>query len=254
MRMPTLYVGHGTPMNALADNQWTRGFASLGKTLPRPKAILSISGHFFTAGIFLTGNERPPTIHDFGGFPKELYEVEYPCPGDPALAERVAGIFDGGAELTDKWGLDHGTWTVLRFMYPEADIPTVQLSMDGRLEPDTHVAIGRMLQPLRDEGVLILGTGNITHNLRMGFQGQAEGVVPEWAAAFDSAVTKACEERDFLTLVQAVGTDNGRIAHPSPDHFFPLLYVAGAADDDDPVSYPIQGFERSFSMRAIRFG
>ncbi len=254
MRMPTLYVGHGTPMNALADNQWTRGFASLGKTLPRPKAILSISGHFYTAGIFLTGNERPPTIHDFGGFPKELYEIEYPCPGDPALAERVAGIFDGAAELTDEWGLDHGTWTVLRFMYPEADIPTVQLSMDGRLEPDTHVAIGRMLQPLRDEGVLILGTGNLTHNLRMGFQGQAEGVVPDWASDFDAAVSTACEERDFLSLVQAAGTDNGRIAHPSPDHFFPLLYVAGAADDDDPVSYPIQGFERSFSMRAIQFG
>ena len=252
--MPTLYVGHGTPMNALADNKWTRGFAALGNSLPRPKAILSISGHFYTPGIFLTGNDRPPTIHDFGGFPKELFEVEYPCPGEPKLAERIVNLFDGAAQLTDKWGLDHGTWTVLRFMYPEADIPTVQMSMDYRLEADTHVAIGHMLAPLRDEGILILGTGNITHNLRMGFMGQAEGVVPDWAADFDATVVKAVEERDFPTLIEAAETEAGQIAHPSPDHFFPLLYVAGAANENDKVSYPIEGFERSFSMRAIQFG
>jgi 4,5-DOPA dioxygenase extradiol len=255
MRMPTLFVGHGTPMNALYDNTWTRAFKELGKTLPRPTAIVSISGHFFTPGIFVTANERPPTVHDFGGFPKELYEIQYPCPGDPALAARIAALFEDAGELTEKWGLDHGTWSVLMHMYPEADIPTVQLSMDYGLDPDVHIALGRMLAPLRDEGILILGTGNLTHNLRVPFHDQPEDAPPpDYAKAFDEKMAKALEERDFFTLMQAPHTAEGQLNHPSPDHFLPLLYVAGAANDDEPVSYPITGFDRAFSMRAVQFG
>ena len=253
-RMPTLFVGHGTPMNAILDNQWTRAFKDLAGEVPRPKAILSISGHFYTPGIYVTDNEAPPTIHDFGGFPQALFDIQYPCPGSPDLAQRVSEMLQGHAQLTDKWGLDHGTWSVLLNMYPAADIPVVQMSIDARVDPQIHVAIGKALAPLRDDGVLILGTGNITHNMRVGFWQQEEGVVPDWSRAFDALVADATQGHDAAELARLAQSEAGEAAHSGFDHYFPLLYVAGAANDDDPVSYPITGFDRAFSMRAVKFG
>jgi 4,5-DOPA dioxygenase extradiol len=256
-RMPVLFVGHGSPMNAIEDNAWSRGFHALAGLLPRPKAILAISAHWYVAGTFLTGNERPETIHDFGGFPRQLFEMQYPAPGDVELAKRVVRLLgDGRASVRSDWGLDHGTWSVLHHLQPAADCPVVQLSIDGRLAPSEHVALGRALAPLRDEGVLILGSGNLTHNLRFAMRAFQTGDVstPPWASRFDRDVTHAAEQHDLSFLARVIETDDGRAAHPSPDHYLPLLYAAGAAEKD-PVRFPITGFDAgSLSMRSMIFG
>lgn len=256
-KMPVIFVGHGSPMNAVLDNAWSRGFAALGPELPTPKAILAISAHWFTPGTFLTGNALPKTIHDFGGFPRELYAIQYPASGDSDLAKRVSQMLAAhDASVRDDWGLDHGTWQVLRHMRPKADVPVVQLSIDHRLSPADHVAIGRALAPLREQGVLILGSGNIVHNLRHAIRGLQTGSseIPPWAEAFDAHITSALEQHDNAFLATALDDDTGRMAHPSPDHYFPLLYAAGAASDEDQVSFPIVGFDSSISMRAVRWG
>src|SRR3954469_13142954 len=226
MRMPILFVGHGSPMNALDDNKWSEGFRSLAPLLPEPKAILSISAHWFVAGTFLTGNEKPETIHDFGGFSSQLYEMQCPAPGSVELARRVSQLL--GAPLRNDWGLDHGTWTVLHHLRPKADLPVVQLSIDGRIPPAAHVELGRALAPLREEGVLIFGSGNITHNLRHAFTSWRAGdrVTPTWAAGFDSNVAKALEQHDAGALAKLVETADGQRSHPTPDHYYPLLYTA----------------------------
>jgi 4,5-DOPA dioxygenase extradiol len=257
-RMPTLFVGHGSPMNAAADNRWSRAFCALAGLLPRPRAVLSVSAHWYVPGIYLTANERPETIHDFYGFPPELFAIEYPAPGDPALAHRVSELLgaDRAAPRGD-WGLDHGTWSVLRHVFPAADVPVVQLSLDRRLPPADHFELGRALVPLRAEGVLILGSGNVVHNLRHALAAGARGdlTTPEWAAAFDLTVARAAAERDGRALAHAPESDAGRRAHPTLDHYLPLLYAAGAADADDDVRFPIAGFDLgSLSMRAALFG
>ncbi len=257
-RMPVLFVGHGSPMNAIEDNVFSRGFRSLAGLLPRPKAILSISAHWFVDGTFLTENEKPPTIHDFYGFPRALFEMEYPASGDVALAGRVARLIGGKqASLRDDWGIDHGTWSVLHRLYPQADIPVVQLSIDHRLPPDDHLALGRALEPLRDEGVLVMGSGNITHNLRyamMNYQ-RGDSATPAWASDFDARAAEAVERHDLDYLAHAVESDIGRMSHPTLDHYLPLLYAVAAADQSDPVRFPITGFDLgSLSMRSIIFG
>jgi 4,5-DOPA dioxygenase extradiol len=204
-RMPVLFLGHGSPMNAIEDNAWSRAFRELGRDLPRPRAVLAISAHWYVAGTFLTGEERPRTIHDFGGFPRALYEVRYPAPGDPALASRVAGLLGATAGLRDDWGLDHGAWSVLRHLFPAADVPVVQLSLDARVPPRGHLEMGRALAPLRDEGVLVLASGNVTHNLRMAFQAMAHGATEPptgrdastraWAEPSPSATTTSSSGR-----------------------------------------------------------
>ena len=173
-------------MNAIDDNDWSRGFQKLAKLLPVPQAILSISAHWYVSGTFLTGDEHPRTIHDFGGFPRELYDQQYPAPGSVELAKRVSKLVGKGASLRTDWGLDHGTWTVLKYLRPEADVPVVQLSIDGRLRAAGHLAIGEALAPLREEGVLILGSGNVTHNLRHAFSSwqRGEKQTPPWAAVW----------------------------------------------------------------------
>ena len=245
-------------MNAIEDNEWSRAFRALGDSLPTPKSVLAISAHWYTPGVFLTSNTHPPTIHDFGGFPPELFAIEYPAPGDVALARRTAELLlEWRAALRDDWGLDHGTWSVMRHLRPAADVPIVQLSIDRRLPPSEHVAIGRALAPLRDEGVLVLGSGNITHNLRFAFTHFAAGdtSTPAWAAEFDAEVARALELHDSGLLARLVESENGRMSHPTLDHYLPLLYVAGAADERDPVVFPITGFDMgSLSMRAVRFG
>lgn len=257
-RMPVLFVGHGSPMNAVEDNTWSRGFRALAGELPRPKAVLAVSAHWYVEGTFATGSPRPETIHDFGGFPEELYRVEYPAPGDVALARRaVALVGEQRATVTGTWGLDHGTWSVLVHLRPAADWPVVQLSIDGRLSPAEHLAIGRALAPLRDEGVLIMGSGNITHNLRHAFSSWRRGdtQTPPWAREFDEDVARALERHDADHLTRALDSDAGRLSHPTPDHYLPLLYAAGASGPDDPVRFPIAGFDlASLSMRAVVFG
>ena len=257
-RMPVLFVGHGSPMNAIEDNVWSRGFRALGALLPRPEAILAVSAHWYVPGTFLTGNDRPETIHDFGGFPRALYEMEYPAPGDAALARRVVELVGRErAALRTNWGIDHGTWSVLVHLFPAADCPVVQLSIDARLAPHAHLAIGRALAPLRDEGILVMGSGNITHNLRHAMAAVRAGdtATPPWAQAFDADVARAAEQHDGDFLARVVATGNGRMCHPTPDHFLPVLYAAGAAGGGDPVRFPITGFDLgSLSMRAILYG
>ena len=256
-RAPALFVGHGSPINAIEDNVWSRAFRALGAALPRPRAVLCVSAHWCARGSFLTSNERPRTIHDFAGFPAPLYAVEYPAPGDPALARRAAALLGGGARTTDEWGLDHGAWSVLLHLFPRADVPVVQLSVDLSLRPAEIVAAGRALAPLRDEGVMVLGSGNVTHNLRHAFDSlrRGETAPPEWASSFDAAAARAVEARDLDFLEGALAGEAGRTAHPTPDHYLPLLYVVGAAADGERPTWPIVGFDMSsLSMRAALFG
>jgi 4,5-DOPA dioxygenase extradiol len=209
-------------------------------------------------GLFTTGAERPETIHDFGGFPEALYRVQYPAPGDPALARHVVSLVGASrASVTGGWGLDHGTWSVLRHLRPDADVPVVQLSLDAGLEPFEHLGLGRALAPLRDEGVLLLGSGNLVHNLRHAFGAwhRGEKETPAWAAAFDEATARAVASHDLDWLAGALDGEDGRRAHPTPDHWLPLLYVAGAASAVDPVASPITGFDMaSLSMRSFLIG
>jgi 4,5-DOPA dioxygenase extradiol len=257
-RMPTLFVGHGSPMNAIEDNAWSRAFRALGGSLPRPKAILCVSAHWFLPGTFLTGNAQPETIHDFGGFPQPLFDMQYPAPGDPALARRVVALVgEERAGLRDDWGLDHGTWSVLHHLRPAADCPVVQLSLDSRLPPAGHLAVARSLAPLRDEGILVMGSGNVTHNLRHAMRNYQTGdrSTPPWAASFDADIARAAEQHDADFFVRALDSEAGRMSHPTIDHYLPVIYAVGAADDRDQVSFPITGFDAgSLSMRAVKFG
>jgi 4,5-DOPA dioxygenase extradiol len=257
-RMPALFVGHGNPMNALEDGVWSRRFRDLGRSLPRPRAIVAVSAHWYVNGTFTTGNAQPETIHDFGGFPEDLYRIQYPAPGDPALARRVVELVgESRAAVSEDWGLDHGTWSVLVHLRPVADVPVVQLSVDARLAPAEHLAIGRALAPLRDEGVLVLGSGNAVHNLRHAFGAMQRGDTrtPDWARAFDLGIARALERHDTDHLVRALASDEGRLSHPTPEHYLPLLYAAGASTHDEPVRFAIEGFDMaSLSMRAAVLG
>ena len=256
-RMPVLFVGHGSPMNAIEDNPWSRGFRALAALLPRPRAILSVSAHWFVPGTFLGANEHPETLHDFGGFPPALYAVQYPAPGDVELARRVVGLLGAGrAAPSTNWGLDHGTWSVLLHLRPAADVPVVQLSVHEQLPPAEHLALGRALAPLRDEGVLVMGSGNLVHNLAHAMRSYPRGdrSTPAWASAFDADVALALERHDLDFLARAADGETGRMSHPTLDHYLPLLYAAGAAGESGPVSFPITGFDLgSLSMRSVLF-
>ncbi len=261
-RMPVLFLGHGSPMNAIEDNRWSQAFKAIGKDLPHPSAILAVSAHWWTEGSFITGGSQPRTIHDFGGFPQELYDVQYPAPGSPDLAARVKTILSmnaaRGAAVKDDWGLDHGSWSVLRHMFPEAEVPVVQLSLDARLSSTQHFELARSFHQLRGGGVLILGSGNITHNLRDALSRGSGGdpTTPAWAEQFDREVAEALQERDSAHLVKAWPEgQHARQAHPQPDHWFPLLYAYAATDEEDSVSFPVEGFDLgSLSMRAVQWG
>jgi 4,5-DOPA dioxygenase extradiol len=256
-RQPVLFVGHGSPMNAILDTPWGRGWRALGETL-RPTAIVSISAHWFIPGTFATGDVAPATIHDFGGFPRPLFAVQYPAKGQPTLAERVAALVRTSPPATTRtdWGLDHGTWSVLVHLRPAADVPVVQLSIDSRLSPAAHLELGRSLAPLRDEGVLVMGTGSITHNLgeAMAQLRRGDRSTHPWASRFDRDVAAALEDHDHRALLRFLDTDDGHKNHPTPEHWLPLLYAVGAAGDDQ-VSWPTTGFDDgSLSMRSVRFG
>ena len=254
-RLPALFLGHGSPLTAFEDNPLTRSWAALGRQLGKPRAVLCISAHWETKGVLITAAERPRTIHDFYGFPKALYDFEYPAPGDPALAfalqERLAP-FGARADL-DGWGLDHGCWSVMKFLFPNADVPVLQLSLDLRRTPAEHYAIGQALAPLRDEGVLIVGTGNIVHNLRL-YNPRATGPEP-WAKAFDDTVADRLARGDDAALVNYLDLGpEAALSAPEPDHFLPLLYVMGARAPDERPTLFNRDVRGSLSMTSVAYG
>lgn len=242
-------------MNALADNPFTQGLAQLAKDVPRPKAILVVSAHWLTAGTFITHMQQPKTIHDFYGFPQALFDIQYPAPGNPELAERISRLIEKPRVQLDKtWGLDHGTWSILHHMYPAADIPVLQLSIDMAETPAFHFELGKKLRELRHEGILILGSGNIVHNLRQIRWDQPDSA-HSWAVEFDEDVKRLLLSREFKPLLgDALMSTAGKLSVPTPDHYYPLLYVLGASESSDLLTFPIEGFELgSISLRSLNF-
>ncbi len=255
--MPAGFLGHGNPMNAITHNASTEAWATLGRSLPKPRAILAVSAHWYVPGTRVTAMAHPRTIHDFGGFPPELYRVSYPAPGDPALARRVRDLLaPAPVELDERWGLDHGTWSVLCHVFPDADVPVVQLCIDETRDAAFHFSIGQRLAALRDEGVLVLGSGNLVHNLHAYAWGRHDVEPYDWAQRFETRVRGLIAEEDFAPLVayESLGRD-AVLAAPTPDHYLPFVYVLGAQRNGDAVSYPVEGFDGgSISMLAVRFG
>lgn len=266
-RMPVLFVGHGSPMNAIGDNAYRRSWqvlgAEFGQRYPRPQLILCISAHWLTqGGWYLTGMAQPKTIHDFGGFPRELFEQQYPAPGAPVVAQDLGQQLRqpvSGKALAldrDEWGYDHGTWSVLKPMFPQADIPLIQLSMDYGRPPAEHWMLGRQLAALRERGVLIVGSGNIVHNLRAVQRGTAPNQAYDWAIEFDRVVGEQLAKGDLSALpdFSRLGA-LARQAHPTHDHYLPLLYAAGAvAPQERPRFFNADFQSASISMRSVVWG
>ncbi len=253
-KMPVLFVGHGNPMNALEDNDFSRAWAEVGRALPHPNAILCISAHWQTDGTQVTGMDQPQTIHDFGGFPPELFEYQYPAPGSPDLAVLTqTTVQQTPVQLDQAWGLDHGTWSVLCRMFPQADVPVVQLSLDWTQKPDFHYALGRELTALRRKGILIIGSGNIVHNLRrVVFQEAAY----DWALEFDDIAKRLIESRDHHSLIhyQTLG-QAARLAIPTNEHYLPLLYALALQEPNEPIRFFADRVTLgSLSMRSVWIG
>ena len=251
-RMPVLFVGHGNPMNAIEDNEYSRSWREIGDRLPVPSAILCVSAHWMTRGTTLVNiAQKPKTIHDFGGFPRKLFEQQYPAPGAPDFARATVELVRSShIDETDDWGLDHGAWSVLIKMFPKANIPVYQLSLDLTKSLDAHFTLASELKSLREKGVLIIGSGNIVHNL-MAMQ---QGARPyDWALEFDSHIKSALDARDFRALTDIGALDQlTRMAHPSLEHYLPLLYTAGAGDDKEKLSLFNESFDlASISMRSF---
>jgi 4,5-DOPA dioxygenase extradiol len=255
--MPTLFVGHGNPLNAIAQNAYTHAWQAIGTQIKRPKAVLMISAHWYIPGTAVTASQSPRTIHDFGGFPPELYQVQYPAPGDPALAHRVRELLSPvPVALDEDWGLDHGAWSVMTHLYPAADIPVVQLSIDRTKPASYHFEIGKKLAPLREEGVLIMGSGNLVHNLRTYAWGKQSQAPYDWAVRFETRARELIAAGDYepLTHYETLGQD-ALLSVPSAEHYLPLLYVLGASHDQDSVTFPVEGIEGgSISMLAVKKG
>ena len=253
-RQPVVFVGHGSPMNALEETTFSRAWRQWGKELGRPRGILCLSAHWWTEGTRVTAHTRPPTIHDFYGFPQELYGLRYPAPGDPSLAREVASLL-GEADLTEEWGLDHGAWSVLRHLFPAADVPVVQVSLDRNLPPASIPEFARRLAPLRESGVLVVASGNIVHNLRT-LSADPDAPVPAWVRDFDEAAAQRLGDGKHADLLDWPRLSPGaERAHPTPDHWIPLLYAAALRRPEDLVTFPVQGFQHgTISMRAVQWG
>ena len=273
-KMPVLFLGHGSPMNAIGDNEYRRSWQALGARfgvdLPRPQLILCISAHWLTQGWWLTSMAQPKTLHDFSGFPQELFEEQYPAPGDPAAAEVIGQMVKQRASQplgldSDKWGLDHGAWSVLKPMFPvlattsmppRPAIPIIQLSMDYARPAEDHYALAKQLRPLRDRGVLIVGSGNIVHNLGLMQRGAAGNQAFDWALEFDQTMGGHVQQGnlDALQKFQKLGS-LANMAHPTHEHFLPLLYAAGAVDARESMQFFNTSFQAgSISMRSIMWG
>ena len=255
--MPAIFFGHGNPMNALAKNAWTDGWSAVGEVSPRPKAVLAVSAHWYVPATMVTASLSPRTIHDFGGFPRELYAVEYPAPGSLELAERVRELLaPTHVEMDERWGLDHGTWSVLCHVFPKADVPVVQLSIDETQPPEFHYQLGRRLAPLRDEGVLVIGSGNIVHNLHTYAWGRHMVEPFDWAVRFEEEARALLLRGDDAPLVayETLGGD-ARLSIPTPEHYLPLLYVIATRREGDAVTFPVEGVDGgSVSMLTVKIG
>lgn len=265
-RMPVLFLAHGSPMNAIEDNQYHRSWQALGAqfgvTWPKPQLILCISAHWLTQGWWLTAMAKPRTIHDFGGFPQALFDQQYPAPGFPEAAQEISqSVRQPGATQSlsldlGQWGLDHGAWGVLKPMFPQADIAVLQLSMDYSRSPAEHYALGQQLRSLRERGVLIVGSGNIVHNLRTMQAGAAANQAYEWALEFDSIIADYLRHSDHAALqdFRKLGAV-AQQAHPTHEHFLPLLYAAGAAEANETPQFFNTSFQAaSISMRSVIWG
>lgn len=253
-RAPALFVGHGSPMNAIEDTPSSRGWAEIAQRFPKPNAIVMVSAHWVTEGVRVTSNVRPRTIHDFGrGFPQELFEVQYPAEGDPILAHEITKILKPyGAELDDTWGLDHGTWSVVRHMYPDADVPIVQVSLDVRLGPEDHYAIASRLASLRDQNILAIGSGNIVHNLPAFFR--APSPDPQaWVAAYDELIVSGVAN-DHTKVVNYTAQPDAEIAAPDWEHFTPVIYALGARHDGETPYFFNRHYYPGISMTAFAYG
>jgi 4,5-DOPA dioxygenase extradiol len=255
--LPAIFFGHGNPMNAVSDNIYTAGWRKIGEQTPRPKAILSISAHWFVPGTGVTISTAPKTIHDFGGFPRELYQVQYPAPGDPELARRVHTMLQPlPVSFDSSWGLDHGTWSVLKHVYPDADVPVVQLSIDETQPASFHFEIGRRLAPLRAEGVLIVGSGNLVHNLHAYAWGRHMPDPYDWAIRFEQEAKEMMVAGEYEPLIdyEKLGPE-AKLSIPTPDHYLPLLYVIGARQAGEAISFPVEGVDGgSISMLTALVG
>jgi len=254
--MPVLFIGHGSPMNTLEDNRCTRVWRELGRSLPRPRAILAISAHWYVNATAVTAMALPKTIHDFGGFPQALFDYQYPAPGDPELAARVQSLLSPLKVAADQdWGLDHGTWSVLAHLFPQADIPVVQLSIDATQTNQFHYQLGNMLAALRDEGVLIFGSGNLVHNLRT-IRWTNNAPPYPWATRIERDLKKKLTQHDHQALVDYTSLDPDiLLAVPTPEHYLPLLHVIGAQRPGDEVRFPLEGIELgSLSMLSFIIG
>lgn len=251
--LPVLFLGHGSPMTTISDVPERRAWQALGRSLPRPEAILAITAHWETRGAtHLTAGGAPRTIHDFRGFPQELFDLQYPALGSPELVERVAALLGHDRVIRDEtWGFDHGAWGVVQPMYPAADIPMVAMSLDRSLAPAQHLALGERLAPLRDEGVLIVASGNIVHNLSL--WRQSVGTVPDWAARYRDRINRAVLEDDRGALLDLSGED-AALAVNSAEHYLPLLYAVGARLAEDEVTIFNDSVEGALSMTSILFG
>jgi 4,5-DOPA dioxygenase extradiol len=256
--MPAIFFGHGNPMNALAKNTWTDGWTAIGKEIPVPRAVLCVSAHWYLPSTQVTAMSMPRTIHDFGGFPRELYEIRYPAPGDPALARRVMELLAPISVGLDerRWGLDHGTWSVLCHVFPEANVPVVQLSIDETQSPEFHYETAKQLSNLRDEGVLIMGSGNLVHNLHTYSWGRHKAEPFDWAVRFETQLRTLLLEGNHGPVVdyETLGGD-AILSAPTPDHYLPLLYVIAQFRKGDDVKFPVEGFDGgSISMLSVRIG
>jgi 4,5-DOPA dioxygenase extradiol len=256
-KMPVLFVGHGSPMNAIEENEFVSGWREIGKSLPRPNAILCVSAHWETQGTSLTVMEKPKTIHDFGGFPKELFNVQYPAPGSPELAKETKSIIHKTeTKLDEKWGLDHGCWSVLSRMYPAADVPIIQMSLDYSKPAQYHYDLAKELSSLRKKGILIIGSGNIVHNLRMVAWDKMNepGFGYDWAIEANDKMKKFILSDDHQSLINY--TTQGRafdLAIPTPEHFLPLLYALALKEKDEKIDFfndkPVMG---SLTMTSLK--
>lgn len=258
-KMPVLFLGHGSPMNAIEENQFVRGFRNISREIPTPNAILCISAHWFTNGTKVTAMDLPPTIHDFGGFPDELFAVQYPAPGSPDLAQETASLLLPAEVQEDhSWGLDHGAWSVIRHLYPDADIPVVQMSIDYTKPPQYHFNLAGRLQKLREKGILIIGSGNVVHNLRLiDWQNiNRVGAGWDWAIEAREMTNNWILDGNFRNLIdyQKHGTAL-QAAIPSPDHYLPLIYSLGLKNKSDDISlFNDELIGGSLSMTSVRIG
>lgn len=252
MKMPVLFIGHGSPMNIIENNTYTRSLAALSELLPKPKAILVVSAHWQTRNTYVTAAALPPTIYDFYGFPEELYEIKYPCPGSLEIAELVQAITGNQVRADHQRGIDHAAWAVLKHVFPQADIPVLELSLDRLKTPSQHYELGRKLAPLRDAGVLIIGSGNIVHNLaKVNFE-QMYGDVDSWALEFDRRITELIAYGDHGSLINYDQLPNARWAVPTNEHYLPLLYTLALQEETDVLQFTCTDMQNgSISMRSL---